>query len=159
MTGRIGARLGALLLGGCVTPGPFGDHGAPPEDIVAPTLSGWSIDCEVDAGVWSLAFDATSWTGGAVTVWTNDLVYIERHAVLATASAPDGTSEHLAATLPIVKDWRDQAPNVSTVFTCADAPSIALTLLDVDGAIVDCRFVGPLADDLAALPSVHCPAR
>lgn len=145
-----------VALGGCPQPGPFGHPPPPPAPIPTPSIASFDVDCDVDAGAWTVDVEATAWTGGGVSLWSTDLVYLERHVVLGQASAEDGSSETLGLTLGIVSDWRRQTANVSTVFTCADEPSIAFSLLDVDGAIVDCRFVGPLADALAALPSVHC---
>jgi hypothetical protein len=143
---------------GCPAPGPFGEANEPPEPLEVPAIASFSATCDVDAAMWTVTAELTSWSGGAVTDWSGDLVYIERHAVLAVASAPDGTGETLLLELPIVGDWRMQAANQSTIFTCADAPSIAFALLALGGGVVECRTIGELGDALAASPTLGCPA-
>jgi hypothetical protein len=135
----------------CVAPGPYGEH-PPGLDIPPPTIDAFSVDCNVDDGVWRLAATATSWTGGGVALWSEDLVYVERHVVTVAESEPDAAGESLLLALAIVSDWRAQAANVSTVFTCADVPNVSFTLYDVDGQPADCRLVGPDAEALASLP-------
>lgn len=146
----------------CVAPGPYGEH--PPEiEIETPEIASFALDCDLEAGLWRLEVSATSWTGGGSALWSEDLVYVEQHVVNAISSEPLAAGEELLLTLAIVNDWRAQTPGVSTVFTCADDPNVAFTLLDVNGDPADCRIVGPDAGELAALPEAalceEVPAR
>ena len=138
----------------CVAPGPFGEHGQALV-IPKPAIERFTVDCEVETGDWRLDVTASSWTGGGVSLWSEDLRYIERHVVGVVESEPEAAGETLELTLTIVSDWRAQAPNNSTVFTCADDPNIAFTLYDVDGVEVDCRVVGPDAEALYELPEAE----
>lgn len=139
----------------CVAPGPFGEHPPAPDELGTPAIDTFTVDCDVDVGVWRLDATATTWTGGGSALWSEDLVYIEKHAVTVAESEPDGGGEVLALTLAIVNDWRAQTPNSSTVFTCADTPNVVFTLYDVNGDSADCRIVGPDAEALAALPDAE----
>jgi hypothetical protein len=136
---------------GCVAPGPYGEH-PPPVEIGAPVIESFSVACDVDAGLWTLDAIATTWTGGGNALWSEDLVYVEAHAVPVAESAPDAGPDELVLVLAIVNDWRAQAPNSSTVFTCADDPNVVFTLYDVDGGAADCVVIGPDAAALAELP-------
>jgi hypothetical protein len=147
--------LAALFLGACSGSGLSGKPKRAP-DPPPPQIAVFAFDCDIDAGIWTLTAEATAWTGGGVAVLTRDLQYVEEHAVTATASAPDGTREDLELVLGIVSDWRAQAAGRSTVFTCAQEPTLGFTLLGIDGEAADCRLVGPLAAQVAELPDVAC---
>ena len=67
----------------------------------------------------------------------------------AVASAPEPVGEDLLLVIDIVSDWRLALPGKSTIFTCADDPTVAFNLLDIEGEVVDCRITGPLAESLA----------
>ncbi|MEQ1502000.1 MAG: hypothetical protein ABMB14_07200 [Myxococcota bacterium] len=152
-----GAWVGACAVGlGCAPPA-LND---PPTPVAphTPAITAFAVDCDLDAGSWSVAVEADGFTGGGVTFWTTDLVYLERHVVNVVASAPDGSRDELLLGLGIVSDWRDQTPNASTVFTCADAPTVSFGLLDADGAVVECRATGALAAEIGSLPGLGCPS-
>lgn len=148
--------LACALSAGCPLPGPYGQPPEPRPPLPTPQIASFSVDCNVDAGTWSLVAESTAPTGGGVALFSSDLEYIEQHAVLVSASEPDGSGDTLQLTLVIVSDWRTQLSGRSTVFTCADAPTVAFNLLDTDGQTIDCRLEGPLAEALAELPDTDC---
>jgi hypothetical protein len=145
----------ALALSACSSSG-LSRKPKPPPDPPPPEIAALSFDCDVDAGNWTLTVEATAWTGGGVAVLTRDLQYVEEHAVNATASAPDGLGEDLALVLSIVSDWRAQADGRSTVFTCAQAPTLGFTLLGLDGEAAECWLEGALAAQVAGLLDAGC---
>jgi hypothetical protein len=140
-------------------PGPYvvkdGGPGEPVE-VPPPALLSFSLDCDADAGRWTLLATADSWTGGGISAWSQDLEYIEQHDVVVVASAPTPTEDELKLELTIVSDWRLQDEDSSTLFTCADTPNVVFTLLDVEDEPADCRVTGPLAAELSA--QLSCPA-
>ncbi len=129
----------AWALAGCgSSPGTWSPPGAelPELELVAS-----AVDCDVDASSWTITAEATSFTGGASTVWTADGIYVELHPVPVVRSAPDGTGDELEGLFPIVTDWR-LATNAKTSLSCADAPTIAVVLLDPDGGVAGCAVHG-----------------
>jgi hypothetical protein len=110
--------------------------------VPQPLVESYERTCNVDAGNWSVDLEATSWTGGAVSYWSQDLLYVEQHAVLVVSSPPEPVGETLSLTLSIVSDWRTQLNGVSTVFTCGDEPTTLIVLLDTGGEVADCLLDG-----------------
>jgi hypothetical protein len=129
-------------------PGPSGRPGAP-APVPTPALVSSSLDCDADASRWTLLATADSWTGGGLSAWSQDLVYIEQHDVVAVASAPTPTEEELRLELGIVSDWRAQDDDSSTIFTCADTPIVVFTLLSLEQEPVECWVTGPLQLELS----------
>ena len=49
-------------------PGPYGRPGEPVV-VPDPAITSFSLDCDAEAGRWTLLAAADSWTGGAETAW------------------------------------------------------------------------------------------
>jgi hypothetical protein len=141
-----------LALSACVMPGPFGGHPADPIALRTPEIAAIDLACKVDKDQWTLSVTASAWTGGGDTLWSEDGEYVEEHAVPVITSKEDGSEETLELDLAIVSDWRDQTPNVSTVFTCGDQPQVAFTLFDTAGDPVVCAFFTDPGDEPTDCP-------
>lgn len=154
---RVAALAAGGLLAGCGGSS-LGDRREPPPDPPPPEIAAFAVDCDVDSASWTLTARATAWSGGGVAVLSRDLQYVEEHLVRVAESAPDGSRDDLELVLGIVGDWRAQTPGSSTVFTCAQAPSVVFTLRAIDGAAADCALYGDQAEQIASLPEVDCPS-
>lgn len=122
--------------------------GASPADtdvvpaLTSPRITAFDWACDVDEDAWTLAVEASSWSGGGALWLTSDGSYVEQHAIRVTRDEPDGSGETLALELGIVSDWRDQASGSSTAFLCTNAPALRFQLDERSGEPADCRFDG-----------------
>lgn len=155
----VGGALLCLALAGC--PWPAGQGPYPtgqPVSVQPPNLTSFDLSCDLNAEHWVLTAEADAWTGGGQLSWSPDLYYVEQDHVGSTRTAPDGTSDELKLTLPIVGDWREAQPGVSTAIRCGQDPSWVFVLFDQTGQVSDCRSGGPDPDGLSHLPRVpSCP--
>jgi hypothetical protein len=119
-----------------------------------PPLAVTSIDlgCKEDTDKWTLDVVVDSWAGGGTTQWTEDFVYVETHSVPVESYAEDGSTSTLALSLGIVTDWRFQAANVSTIFTCGDDPTVMFGLFDREGEPVYCALFDHPGSDPGECP-------
>lgn len=131
----------ALLTVGCapIAPTPAGE----PPTLSTPRIVEASLTCDADDAAWTLEVLADAWTGGGVSVWTVDGVYVEVHKVLSVVAAADGSADELLLELGIVEDWREAASGATTNFSCPTDPNVVFVLDDVHGDPVDCRAWGP----------------
>lgn len=155
---RLIGLAGAALATGCPFPGPGQGPGGEPLDPPPPLLVDFALTCDLDAERWTLEAEADSWSGGGELSWSADLEYVERHFVRSVRAAPDGTSDSLRSVLPIVGDWREATPGVSTAMRCGQDPSFVFVVFDRDGEVSDCEAGGPDPEGLGALPGIPtCP--
>ena len=153
----------AWFIWACLTSSPEDDSGATEVRLSTPTFEALSWDCSTETDRWDLAARASSWTSGALLVWTVDAVYVEEHDLSSTESAGDGTWDELDLKLTIVADPRDTARNSATAFLC-DAPNqeglglrVALLAPETE-AEADCRTAGAEVD-FEGLGYDACPDR
>lgn len=73
---------------------------------------------------------------------TTDGLYAEKHRVRSRQVAADGARDELGVDLSIAADWRDVSLGSSTVFRCADAPSLRFVVYSPDATSADCRTQG-----------------
>lgn len=138
-------RLGlALLVPACAGPsvvGPYAPADLPdePPDIVEATLT-----CDAEDGRWKLVVTTDAWSGGGITFWTTDGVYVETHRIQSVKAAADASADELLLELNVVADWRMAAPGARTAFTCASRPDVVFWLFDQEGKRAGpCRSWGP----------------
>lgn len=125
----------------CLAPGAGSEDVLDP-DLETPVITSFSWGCDVEDNAWSLQVVASAWTGGGDLWLTTDGLYVEKHRVRSRQVAPDGTRDELGVDLSIAADWRDVSLGSSTVFRCADVPSLRFVLDAPSGAVVDCRNEG-----------------
>ena len=133
----------AALVGCGLPPGPGPGIDTAGPDLPPPTIADLALACDVGANRWHLTLEASSWAGNAVSWWTEDGAYIEKHRLPSVAFAEDGSAETFDLSLGIVSDWRSQSDGSSTAFTCARDVDVLVTLEDLDGNRVDCATRGP----------------
>lgn len=121
--------------------------------LTTPEITTLVWACDVDEGAWSLAVEASSWSGGGALWLTADGRYVEEHPVRVLRDQADGSGETLGLELAIASDWRDAASGSSTAFLCANAPAFRFFLEDRSGEVADCRYDGE-ADLWSAVPDV-----
>jgi hypothetical protein len=127
---------------GCVAPGTLPADAPVDPVLTTPAIAAMSVGCDPEASQWTVAAEATSWTGGGKLYWTVDADYVEVHPVGTKTAAPDGSSERLELVLPVAADWREVTPGGSTAFHCSDDVKWRFVLMDLDEVIVDCRYSG-----------------
>ncbi len=153
----------AWFLWACLGSTPGDDSSATEVRLSTPTFEALTWDCSTETDRWELAARASSWTAGALLVWTVDTVYIEEHELGSTESAGDGSWDELELTLTIVADPRDVARSSATAFLC-DAPTqqslglrVALLAPETEEE-TDCRTGGAVVD-FEGLGYDACPDR
>lgn len=150
---------GGLSCVGCFPRGsatPDTDTPIPPEDN--PVLTSRSQVCLPEQGVWEVDAETQNPAGGLVSWWTVDGVVVEQHRFGVVESAEDGSWDRLRGVLNIVADWREQAPNVSTRFTCGDPVNTLYWIENPVGARIQCEVGGPNPEVFADLEGVpECP--
>lgn len=123
-----------------------------------PMITSAELHCDPDAGRWVLTIETDAWASAAITHWTTDAVYVERHRANSVSAAPDGSRDELLLDLGIVPDWRAATPNISTAFACTSDPDVVAYALDLDNVPTDCRAWGPHPGVWAVVPgTVPCP--
>ena len=116
-----------------------------------PRLTEATLECDVDAGRWTLRATTSAWVGGATSDWTVNGTYVEHHDLDGIRFEADGSGEELRARLDIVRDFRKQNRG-RTAFTCASEVDVLVTSTDYDGTVTDCLAIGPQPERWA------CPA-
>lgn len=131
-----------LLLAGCA---PLDqDTGRPAPTYEDPVIVEASAVCDVAAARWSFEVTTQAWTGNGQVLLSADGTYIEKHPMFSVGAAADGSSDALALSLSVVRDFRDVVAGTSTAFNC-DAAGLAgvLRVYDRPGdAVADCRGFG-----------------
>ncbi len=150
-----------LALAGCSAPrAPRPDTGLDPSDVVPspPDILTANVACRPREGLWRLQVETAGWVSRVRTWWTVDGAYVETHALLSYAHAPDGTGEILFLDLPIAPDLRLVQEDVMTAFSCGDAPSIRWSIFPVDGPPHACVHTEGAFDAWDTVPGLPaCP--
>jgi hypothetical protein len=107
-----------------------------------PAIAEFSLGCDADDGRWEVRILTDAWSGGAVSHWTLDGSYIEKHTISSVQILLDGSEDTLELNLSIVADWR-LASGSNTIFHCADDVNVVVVLNDLEGKRSDCRVLGP----------------
>ena len=72
--GELRAALGLVLAGCVATPAAVVD---PAFELPPPRIEVFEVDCNSDKAKWTLSIETSAWTGGGLTAWTVDGVYVE----------------------------------------------------------------------------------
>lgn len=123
-----------------------GAGGGPPTpsqvDPGPPLIDTLTVECDAEVARWTLVVETTAWVGAVSTDWTTDGRYLEHHELTGVAFREDGTFERRRLRLDIVSDFRKQGLG-RTAFSCAHDPDVLLVVRDLEGAVTDCRAIGP----------------
>ncbi len=111
-------------------------------EIRHPSIREFRLWCDYDKATWEIRIETDAWTGGAVTHWTSDGVYVEKKNVDSVAIAEDGSSDLLEGSFSIADDWREVSGK-KTAFHCSEDPNILVLVSDLAGDVADCRVLGP----------------
>ena len=152
-------RLAAVLplLAGCA---PLDqDTGRAPPTYDDPVIVSATATCDVAEARWSFEVATEGWTGNGQVLLSADGSYIERHTMFSVGAAADGSSDALALSLAVVRDFRDVVAGTSTAFNC-DAAGLAgvLRVYDRPGdTVADCRAFGEAPERWSGWdPSAAC---
>lgn len=152
-----------LLLCGCAPLDP--DTGRPAPSYEDPVIVEATAVCDVAEARWTFEVATQGWTGNGQVLLSADGSYVEKHTMYSVGAAADETSDALALSLAVVRDFRNVVAGTSTAFNC-DAAGLAgvIRVYDRTGdAVADCRAFGSAPErwaewDASAACEVVLPA-